>query len=93
MARVAVHPRVMQRHPDISEEDVAHAWENFVCRSERYDSGDWYLVSVGFDSAGRALEMVAVQTSDGSWCVYHAFTPPTKAALKELGLLRRKRWT
>lgn len=87
MNEVVVHPRVMERHPELSEDDVREAWDNYVCMARREGFDDHY-VAMGFDAAGRAIEMVAVETIDGDWFVYHAMTPPTEKFLRELGLTR-----
>ena len=87
MGSVVIHPRVMERHPELTEEDVREAWLGYV-RMTRREGDDDYFVAVGFDSRGRAIEMVAVEMLDGGWYIYHAFTPPTKRVLRELGLMR-----
>lgn len=78
----------MERHPDISENDVLAAWENFVRMEHRREPNSQQAAAVGFDSKGRLLEMVAVAKGD-DYLVYHAMTPPTKKMLTELGLSRR----
>lgn len=85
METVVVHPRVMERHPELSEDDVREAWEGYV-RMARRESG--HVIAVGFDSHGRAVEMVAKEQG-GDYLIYHAMTPPTINALKELGITRR----
>lgn len=87
MGSVVIHPRIMERHPELAEEDVREAWEGYV-RMTRRVGIDSYWVAVGFDLKGRAIEMVAVETADGGWYVYHALTPPTRKVLVELGLAR-----
>ena len=84
---VVVHPRVCERHPELTEEDVRDAWTNYV-RMSRREGDDDYFVAVGFDMRGRVIEMVAVEMQGGGWYVYHAFTPATKGVLRELGLSR-----
>lgn len=85
MGEVIVHPRVMERHPEIAEEDVKMAWCNYI-RMMRRSGDDDHAVAVGFDGKGRALEMVAKE-SGGDYLVYHAFTPPTASVLKDLSLI------
>ena len=85
MNDVVVHPRVMERHPELSEDDVREAWNGYVRMVRR---GDDQTVAVGFDAKGRAVEMVAKE-SVGDYLIYHAMTPPTEKALSELGLVRR----
>jgi hypothetical protein len=80
---------VIERHPDIREDDVINAWNNFVRRSRRMDGDEEYCAAVGFDGMGRLIEMAAVQAVDGDWLVYHTLTPPTKIMMTELGLIGR----
>lgn len=86
--KIFVHPRIMERHPDISETDVLAAWENFVRMEHRSEPNNQHAAAIGFDKKGRLLEMVAV-AKDEDYLVYHAMTPPTKKILAELGLSRR----
>ena len=85
MNQVVVHPRVMDRHPELSEDDVIAAWESYVRMTRR---GDDQVIAIGFDNDGRAIEMVAKETN-GDYLVYHAMTPPTVNALRELGMIWR----
>jgi len=86
MESVVVHPRVHERHPEIDDEHVITAWNNFICRTRRVDTFDDNFIAVGFDPKGRLLEMVAVEMSEGGWFVFHAM-PATPRALKELDLM------
>lgn len=79
-----VHPRVKRRHPDISDADVEHAWENSIAIAVRVPGE--HEVRIGFDLNGRAIEMAGVLKDDGEWLVYHAFTPPTRKFLTEIGM-------
>ena len=85
---IFVHPRIMKRHPEISEDDVFSAWINFVRMEHRSEPNSEHAAAVGFDKNGRLLEMVAVFDGMG-YLVYHAMTPPSKKILIELGLSRR----
>ena len=82
-----VNARVMQRHPELCPEDVAHAWAARVASATRYGSYAEETVVVGFDASGRMLEVVAVEKSDGIMHVFHAMTPPSKKTLREVHLL------
>ena len=87
---MVVHPRIHERHPDITDADVAAAWDNVLLSAPRDDgTGSW--VSIGMDGNGRLLEMVSIHNAAGQWLVYHAMTPPSKKTLKELGAGRRTR--
>lgn len=84
---IIVHQRIMERHPEISEEDVIHAWKNTLRYVQRRRNGTDSFVAVGPDRQGRVIEMVGVFLSGGDWLIFHAMRPPTKNTLKELGLL------
>lgn len=85
---IYVLERIHARHPEIDEESVREAWEHAVAYASREDSRPFEYMAVGFDGTGRAIEMIGRRTADGDWVIWHAFTPPTTKALKELGLRR-----
>jgi hypothetical protein len=91
MWEVTIDPRVTQRHPQLSEEDVRHAWENAYYEALRPDSPNFpeYLW-IGRDARGREVEMVGTLTEDG-WLVYHANTPVSKRVKDELRRNERRR--
>ena len=86
---VKVHPRVMQRHPELSEADVLSAWANAHWYATRYTGDKDAEIAIGADANGRLLEMVAAEDDEGNLVVFHANTPPTKKFMQELGLLGR----
>ncbi len=88
---VYVDDRVPARHAEISKEDAAHAWEHCICSRARLDKNPDEYLAIGYDSKGRSLELVALRNAEGDWLIYHAYTPPTENAKRELGLGRSKR--
>ena len=86
-----VHPRVSQRHPELSEADVLAAWDACIAHVMRLDLDRCECLAVGCDTRGRLVEMVAAESRGGGWVIYHAFTPPTRKELRELGMLGRSR--
>jgi len=89
MEKAIVHPRVHERHPELQDADVMSAWKNRMVIRHRLDDAGNRLVTIGSDSNGRLVEMVASQISDGTWVIFHAMTPPSHKTLKELGMIRR----
>lgn len=85
-APVRVHPRVFERHPDLTAEEVLSAWEGTLRWVARTRSVFDETVAVGISRGGRTLEMVGVFQRDGSWLIYHAMCPPTAGTLREVGL-------
>ena len=82
---IVVHPRVLSRHPEISEEDVVAALKNAVAIVNRtYDPPDIYAAA-GADRKGRMLEVLGVEMDDGRFLVYHAMKLTAKMG-RELGL-------
>ena len=73
--------RIHGRHPELESDDVRSA-----SHAVRSDSRPFEYIAIGFDATGRSIEMVGRRTSDGDWIIWHAFTPPTRKALRELGL-------
>jgi hypothetical protein len=84
-----VHPRVRERHPELSEKDVLDAWRNCIRSVPRQEKVSLDYIALGADSKGRLIEMIALCSPEGDWLIYHAMTPPTKKALVELGMSRR----
>jgi len=89
--QVKVHKRIQELHPEIENEDVLAAWDTCYSSARRSDSAFDDYVVIGSDKKGRLLQLIAVLESDGSWLVYHAFTPPTDRVLKELGLTENRK--
>lgn len=90
MGELIIHPRVLERHPQLSEEDVRTAWQNAYYEALRPDSPNFpeYLW-IGTDGSGREIEMVGVPTERG-WLVYHANTPLSKRTRAEVDRARRR---
>lgn len=84
-----VHPRVTERHPELTKRDVLGAWENTIAYLPRLGDDPDQYVAVGADGNGRLIEMVARRSPSGSWVIFHAMTPPSKKTLYELQLTRR----
>ena len=87
---VYVHPRISELHPEVTEQDVLDAWESCIKFVPRLDCDPIEYLAVGMDARGRLIEMIARQTSIGSYIVFHAFTPPTRKMLFELGMVKRR---
>ncbi len=86
MSQVGVHPRISERHPEVSEADVRAAVRSMM-RYKQRESGEW--VAVGTDSRGRLVELVYLYDEDDDYFfVYHGMTPPSGKTLRELGMER-----
>jgi hypothetical protein len=82
---IVVHPRVGQRHPEISDEDVICAWNAAIAIQNRmYEPPDYYAAA-GADTKGRMLELVGVAIDIDTLMIYHAMKLTDKMR-KELGL-------
>ncbi|MUH59577.1 hypothetical protein GSD1FS_0909 [Bifidobacterium sp. GSD1FS] len=81
--KIYVLPRVHERHPELSEEDVLTAFRSVMVEARR-DNGTW--VCIGLDGRGRDVEMVYAQQED-SVLIYHVMTPPTKKTMNEISHL------
>lgn len=73
----------------LSPEQIAHAWRNAVdfLRIDLEDGGT-LIKALGFDLAGRGIEISAREKSFGM-LIYHANTPPTARALREFRIRRQ----
>ena len=85
-----VHPRVVDKHPELTDEDVLYAFENYEIYKQRLDKEKYECLGFGFDAKGRIVEFVAVRNKEGDWLIYHALTPLSENAKRELGLGRKK---
>lgn len=85
--KVVVHPRVIDRRPNITEGDVLAAVENSLRTVPRLATDPLQWAGVGLDVNGRLLQFVAVELGGPSdcWLVYHAM-PVTEKMLREVGL-------
>ena len=91
MMEVFIHPRIHERHPKLNDDDVRSAFLNIFSQAMRTDDKCEEYMAIGSDARGRLIELVYRVDSEGIAIVYHAFTPPTKKALTELGLKGRNR--
>ena len=89
MNQIFVHPRITEKHPNLCNEDVLHAFENYEVCKQRLDKEMFECLGFGFDNKGRMIEFVAVRDEVGDWLIYHALTPLSENTKKELGLRRR----
>lgn len=81
---ILVLPRVTQRHPELSDDDVKSAWEYALKSAPRTPGDTSEYVAIGFDGHGRLIEMIAMRNESGEWLIYHAMTPPTKRFMAEI---------
>ena len=82
-----MHPRVFRVH-GIDEQDVISAWNNALPLKRRdvprNSLGKDEYVTIGFDTRGRPIELVATPDMAGRfWLVYHAVRPATKGFVRE----------
>ncbi|MED9909970.1 MULTISPECIES: hypothetical protein [Coriobacteriia] len=86
MSQIGVHPRISERHPEVSDADVMAAMRSMI-RYKQRESGEW--IAVGTDSRSRLVELVYIYDADDDYFfVYHGMTPPSGKTLRELGLER-----
>lgn len=84
MGELQIHPRIFERHPQLTERNIRAAWSNVFYEALRIESDNFpeYLW-VGLDELGREIEMVGVPMERG-WLVYHANTPLSKRTMSEM---------
>lgn len=83
---IVVLDRVTERHPYLSKADVRMAWRYAVVCLPRDNGRPFEYIALGFDVRGRPIEMLGRRIGDDHWAIWHAFTPPTRKALREMGL-------
>ncbi len=82
---ISVHPRISQKRPDITDEDVIHAWRNAIIVTSRVSDHPDYYIAAGMDTKGRMLELVGVELENDIFMIFHAMKLTDKM-IKELGL-------
>lgn len=86
MSQIGVHPRIAERHPEVTDEDVVAAMRSMI-RYKQRKTGEW--LAVGMDAHNRLVELVYIYDADDDFFfVYHGMTPPSGKTLRELGLER-----
>jgi hypothetical protein len=86
LSTIGVHPRVAQRHPEVTPKDAAAAMRGMISYRQR-PTGEW--LAVGLDGRGRLVELVyQYDEEDYFFFVFHGMTPPTGKTLRKLGLER-----
>lgn len=85
MSRIEVHPRVNQKRPELSDDEVIAAFEGALKSVARSRTIPLSWVGIGLDNSGRLLEWIAVENEPSGWLIIHAASA-TKKTLKEVGL-------
>lgn len=84
--KVSIHERVLRRHPQLTEESILQAWQNRLKCQVRIGPWPPQYVAIGFDGAGRQVEMVAVYDPvDDEVLIFHANSPVSAGIRRELG--------
>ncbi len=84
---IVVHPRIEMEH-GIDENDIIAAWKNAFPLKKRNEPrnslGNDEYVTIGFDTKGRAIKLVATPyVAERFWLVYHGVRPATKGFISE----------
>ena len=83
MEEVVVLPSALKH--GLPEQSIREAWNTFVAKRPR---GDDCWVAIGFDAAGREIELVGLVTADLRVLIIHSMSPATEKIRRELGLGR-----
>ena len=90
MEDAIVHPRVHEKHPELTDAEVLEAWASCIVAAPRLDRDPREYLAIGADGRRRLVEMVARRTDSGVFVIFHAFTPPTRKAMVELERSNRR---
>lgn len=83
---IIVHPRVFERHPDLSLPDVEAAVLGAITIRVRLGTDPLEHVGVGLNQAGQLLQWIGNRMPGvESWFIFHAMRA-TRNVLIELGL-------
>lgn len=88
MDDVVVHPNCYKH--GLEYDDVVSAWENVAAYTVRESFSGDRMVVVGYDTRGRACEVIGLRKPYG-WLLVHAMTPPTNKTILEVSE-GRSRW-
>lgn len=81
---VFVHPHALKH--GVAEDDVRHAWSNFVRSQQRSAPKEEQIVRIGYGlTTETAIQMIGVVGESGV-LIIHAMTPPQESIIRELGL-------
>ena len=89
--KVEIHPRVAEKHQELTEHDIRYAVLNTIKSLTRTGTDPLQVVGVGPDRNGRILQWVGNRVLDDpadadSWFIYHAL-PVTMKVLYELEMI------
>lgn len=88
MGEVEVDPHALKH--GLTTDEVRYAWETpIACRSRSGVDDPPIYIAIGILPDGCMAELVALESSRGTWVVFHAMVPPTKKFLRELGMNKR----
>lgn len=87
MKRVEIAEHALKH--GICEEDIRHAWTNYLRKQYRGAPNEGEIVAIGYTRDGILIQIVATDTKTGV-LIYHAMSPPTKKVMQELGLERKR---
>ena len=82
-----VHPHALKH--GIPEDEILHAWSNFVRSQQREAPDEEQCVRIGYGRrSSLGIQMIGIVKPFGTLIV-HAMTPPQGSVLEELGIPRR----
>ncbi len=89
MIDVYVHPHALKH--GIPEEEVLHAWTNYVRSQQRACPDEDQCVRVGYGKTiASPIQMVGI-VQGSAVLIIHAMTPPQTKVLRELGMVGERR--
>lgn len=74
----------------LSPIEIESAWKNYLVKQYRGAPNEGEIIVIGCDNKARLVEIVAAERSFGT-IIFHAMTPPSANALRELGLKSKGR--
>lgn len=89
MTDIYVHPHALKH--GLPEDEIRHAWTNFVRSQYRETPHEDQCVRIGYGSStSDAIQMIGIVKPFGT-LIIHAMAPPQISVLKELGIPRSRR--
>lgn len=90
MEKIIVLDRVPEKHPEVSKEDAAVAWDHCIASTPAFEVNPDRYIAIGIDGKGRQIELVVIRKEGGLWLIVHAQCPPKSGIKRRLGFERRK---
>lgn len=82
MEEIYIHQNALKH--GLTEEEIISAWNNRTITKNSVDESN-RIMTISYSNNGKLLELIATRSYVGEYLIFHAFSPPTKKFMRELG--------